>query len=151
MYCFLCRYLVIHLSFLRGSVFCYNTMCSFSHHDAIPSINLFFFSVWQRCCVTASSISLWDQRNSLSLYPEDFSQRCFTTAAEASVSKHRLPSALWRADWIIHSHPPRQYRQRVSVCLVWWPQSNILLLSACFFFYGIDDWHDVSLKAWSLF
>lgn len=68
------------------------------------------------CGAGTSSISTWDQRNSL--YPEVFSQRCFATAAETSMSKHRLRSALWKTDWIIHRQPPRQSQQLVSVCLV---------------------------------
>lgn len=119
---------VIHISFLCGIILCYNTMCSFAVVTAFTQsiFSLYFLTEllchssdilqFPQCRASVSSISSWDQRNSL--YPEVFSQRCFTTVAEASMSKHRLRSALWKTDWIIHSQPPRQCQQQVSVCLV---------------------------------
>lgn len=87
----------------------------------------------------------------LSLYPEVFSQRCFTTKAEASMSKHRLWSAWWKTDWIIHNQPPRQCQQQVSVCLVAAEQHPVTLHLFFFLFcfnthwIHLDDWLDVSL------
>lgn len=95
----------------------------------------------------ASSISSWDQRNSL--YPKVFSQRCFTTAAEASVSKHRLRSALWKTDWIIHSQPPRQC-QPASYSVFGGRRATSCYSPPAFFLLfwhsqgSHDDWHDVS-------
>lgn len=137
--------------------FCCNTMCSFAIMSSLNtpfllSIFSFFSTFWQLLWQSSdklqfpqqgagvSSISPWDQ--SYTLYPEVFSLRCFTRAAEKSMSKHRLRSALWRTDWIIHSQPPRQCQQRVSVCLVAAEQHPVTLHLFLWF------WHSQGSHGW---
>lgn len=97
-----------------------------------------------------SSISPWDQRNSL--YPEVFSLGDVSQLQQKWACPNTgCCSAWWKT--LSDCLPPRHEFQ-----CVWWPQSNILLFATCFVCYGfdtpavhIDDWYDVSLKAWSLF
>lgn len=123
----------------------------FCHHDGTDSTVFSFYFLtavvsqfWQIAVPTARSRCVLYQflGSEKCFYPEVFSQRCFTTAAEASMSKHRLPSALWKNDCIIHSQPPRQCQLQVSLCLVAAEQHPVSL-----HLFGLL-WHSLGSHGW---
>lgn len=142
MYGFVCQYFVIHVSFLRGSILCYNTMCSFA------VMTLSFQSIFSLLVVRAVVPQLWQiavptARSRCILYqslgseelslPSGFLSEMFHNRSRSKHVQTQAAVRVVETSWIIHSQPPRQYQQRVSVCLVAAEQHPVTLQ---LFFWG---------------